>query len=87
MLVGNTVRLQAEFKDFDGTYFTPDNRKVRIYDGGMNVVKEAVPVTITTGKYYYDHILSKGDYAFEFYGEIGGFPVLSRAPLTASERL
>src|SRR5690606_40418688 len=32
-LIGNTVRLKAEFKDFNGEYVSPENVILRIYDG------------------------------------------------------
>ena len=35
-LIGNTVRLKAEFKDFNGEHVSPENVNLRIYDGYKN---------------------------------------------------
>jgi len=32
-LIGNTVRLKAEFKDFNGEHVSPENVVLRIYNG------------------------------------------------------
>ena len=86
MIVGNSVRLGAEFKDFDGVLYDPTDVKVKIYKSDMSVSTEAVPTRDSLGVFYYDYILTATDYAFEFSGEVAGFPILSRMPLRASTR-
>jgi len=88
MIVGNSVRLKAEFKDFDGTNYDPDDVTVKIYSGAMSVIHTSTsPVHDGLGIFYLDYTLTEDDYAFEFSGEIAGFPILSRLPLSASSRL
>ncbi len=81
-LVGNTVRLKAEFRDFNGEHVSPDNVILRIYDGYKKQVSEDIPVLPTSlGKYQYDYVIPDviGPLYFEFVGTIGGLPILGRA--------
>ena len=84
-LIGNTVRLKAEFKDFSGEHVSPDNVKLRIYDGYKKQVGEDIPVSpIDVGKYQYEYVIPGdviGPLYFEFVGTIGGLPVLGRATI------
>ena len=80
-LVGNTVRLKAEFRDFNGEYVSPDNVILRIYDGYKKQVGEDIPVLPSdVGKYQYDYVIPDviGPLYFEFSGEIDGKPILGR---------
>jgi hypothetical protein len=86
-LIGDTIRLKAEFKDFKGKLTDIDVPKVVVYDNKRNVIEEAIPNKAGTGSYYYDLVVP--DYpeagkrdeplVFEFSGEIGGQPVIGRA--------
>ncbi len=81
-LIGNTVRLKAEFKDFNGEYVSPENVILRIYDGYRKQIGEDIPVSpIAVGKYQYDYVIPDvvGTLYFEYVGTIGGLPILGRA--------
>ena len=84
-LVGNTVRLKAEFKDFNGEHVSPENVNLRIYDGYKKQVGEDIPVLPSdVGKYQYDYVIPMiprdvEPLYFEFVGTIGGLPILGRA--------
>ncbi len=88
MIVGNTVRLRAEFKDFAGNRYNPNDVTVRVLSCNMETIFESTsPSSDETGVYYIDYTLTEDDYAFEFSGVIDSFPVLSREPLNVSNRL
>jgi len=84
-LIGNTVRLKAEFRDFDGELVSPGNVVLRIYDGYKKQVGEDIPVLPSdVGKYQYDYVIPGdviGPLYFEFVGTIGGLPILGRATI------
>ena len=86
-LIGNTIRLKGEFKDFNGNLTDIEEPKVVIYDKKRNVIKEATPTKAGTGMYYYDLVVP--DYkeagkqneplVFEFSGSLEGKPIVGRA--------
>lgn len=81
-LINNTVRLKAEFRDFDGTLVMPDNVKLRIYDGTRKQIGEDISVEPDqNGIYWYDYIVPEvmGRLYFEFSGELNGNPILGRS--------
>ena len=83
-LIGNTVRLKAEFKDFNGEHVSPENVNLRIYDGYKKQVGEDIPVLPSdVGKYQYDYVIPDviGPLYFEFVGTIGELPILGRATI------
>ena len=84
-LIGDTVRLKAEFKDFNGEHVSPENVILRIYDGYKKQVGEDIPVLPSdVGKYQYDYVIPGdviGPLYFEFVGTIGGLPILGRATI------
>ena len=83
-LIGNTVRLKAEFKDFNGEHVSPENVILRIYNAYKKQVGEDIPVSPSdVGKYQYDYVIPGvvGTLYFEFVGTIGGLPVLGRATI------
>ena len=83
-LIGDTIRLKGEFKDFNGKLTDIENPKVVVYDSKRKVILDAEPERVEKGKYQYDLIVP--DYkeagkqneplVFEFSGEIGGQPVV-----------
>jgi len=84
-LIGNTVRLKAEFKDFNGEHVSPENVVLRIYNGYKQQVGEDIPVLPSdVGKYQYDYVLPDiiGPLYFEFVGTIGGLPIVGRAAIS-----
>jgi hypothetical protein len=82
-LIGNTVRLKGEFKDFDGVLTAVDNVVLKVYDGYKKQVGEDVPLVATEiGKYQYDYVIPNdvvGPLYYEFKGELSGNPILGRA--------
>ena len=86
-LIGDTIRLKGEFKDFDGNLTDIEEPKVVVYDSKRKVILDAEPERIEEGKYQYDLIVP--DYpeagkrneplVFEFSGKIGGQPVVGRS--------
>ena len=81
-LIGNTVRLKAEFRDFNGEHVSPENVTLRIYDGCKKQVSEDIPVSPSdVGKYQYDYVIPDviGPLYFEFVGTLEGLPILGRA--------
>ena len=80
-LIGDTIRLKGEFKDFDENYADPDDVKLVIYDGQKRQIEESTPLNPEVGKYYYDYTVPSGSTStmyFEFIGTIGGMPVVGR---------
>jgi hypothetical protein len=85
-LINDTVRLNAEFKDFDGiTFVSPENVVLKIFDGKRVQIGENISVSpYATGKYQYDYTIpstSTSPLYYEFSGTIGGKPVLGRKEL------
>ena len=84
-LSGNTVRIKAEFKDFDGTNVSPDNVVLRIYSKGRVQINDDISLSpMSEGIYEYDYeIPNLPDRAiyYEFAGELGGNPVIARGKI------
>jgi len=86
-LIGNTIRLKAEFRNFNGELFDIENPKVVVYDSNREVILSAEPERVGVGKYQYDLIVpdykeagkQKEPLVFEFSGEIDGQPVVGRS--------
>ena len=86
-LIGNTIRLKAEFRNFNGELFDIENPKVVVYDSNREVILAAEPERVGVGKYQYDLIVpdykeagkQKEPLVFEFSGEIDGQPVVGRS--------
>ena len=86
-LIGNTVRLKAEFKDLDGNLTDIEEPKVVVYDSNREVILAAEPERVGVGKYQYDLIVP--DYkeagkqneplVFEFSGSLEDKPIVGRA--------
>ena len=90
-LSGNTIRLEAIFTDFSGTATNPDIVKFILYDYAHNKISEITLGTnnrLSTGIYYADYTIptdsSGKTFYYEFYGEIGGKPSLSRGEFKVS---
>ena len=83
-LIGNTVRLEAEFEDFDGELVSPDDVKVIIYDGRREIIHKADVTPYETGKYHYDYTIPAeplGQLYVEFSGMLAGKPKAGRTTL------
>lgn len=82
---GNTVKLEAFFKDFDGNPVDPSNIKLIVYDSKFNMLT-SVPISsanrIELGHYEYLYKLPSGTTPktiyYEWYAEISGSPTVKR---------
>lgn len=81
-LQNNTVRLKAEFRDFDGQLITPDDVVLRIYNAKKVQIGEDIPVLpVSEGLYTYDYVLETDVYGsifYEFAGLVNNLPILGR---------
>jgi hypothetical protein len=84
MLLNDTIRLQVNFKHFNGQLVDPTDIKLIIYDKDKKIVEE-IPIDDTNkqkvGVYFYDYVLSDKltDYFyFEFSGSYNNKPILAR---------
>jgi len=85
---GNTVKLEAYFKDFDGNPVDPSNIKLVVYDSKLSVIA-TIPVTsenrVELGHYFYLYTLPSGTNPkvihYEWYAEIQGSPTVKRETL------
>ena len=83
MFVKDTVRLKAEFRDFDGNLVSPDDVSLVIYDINYEIIEEIENITpVETGKYEYDYVLEDGATFFKFEGELDGNPVGERGVIS-----
>jgi len=80
-LVGDTVRLKSEFKDYNGELVDPDDVKIIIYDSRYKKIEEFTPSRSEKGRYCLDYTIPSGEtniMYFEFQGKIDDKPVLGR---------
>ncbi len=83
-LKGDTVRLEVQFKTFDGSIIDPSDVKLNIYNED-NVAIESITMTAETnkvgiGNYIHDYTLPYGNdfITYEFFGKYEGKPVVAR---------
>lgn len=84
---GNTVRLKAEFKDWNGNNIDPDVIKLIIYDSRYQKLQEIeVPASnkVNVGMYFYDYVFEAGLFIYEWLATIGGTPSLIRKRISIS---
>ena len=83
-LVGSTVKLKAEFKDFDGNYFDPEEVLLNFYDNMRRQIGETIIIeskhNVDVGIYEYQYVVPKGvgSLTFEFIGMLEGNPSIGR---------
>jgi hypothetical protein len=82
---GNTVRLHCTFTNFSGVPTDPSVIKVRVYDQKYNLIKDNILSSDNrddVGVYFFDYTIPMDfvnqKIVYEWYGEIGGYPSLSR---------
>lgn len=79
---GNTVRLEAQFYDWEDQPVDPTLVKLIIYDYNHIKLDEiSIPPSnrLDVGSYYYDYVFSQaGVFVYEWYAEIDGKPSLRR---------
>lgn len=82
---GNIVRLQCEFKDFDGNLINPALIKFKLYDNKSTLVDEYTldaSYQLSQGVYYFDYTsYIPTDVFYEWYGEINGNASIKRGKL------
>lgn len=86
-LVGNTVRLKAEFTEFNGELVDVFDATLTVYEGKNKVLTEVTPERLSEGVYFYDYIVpefSGGSLYFEFKGMLNDKPILGRTALGRS---
>lgn len=83
---GNTIRLTAQFHDWDGNPIDPSIIKIKFYDRQFNLLEEHSLGSTNredVGEYYYDYVSESLDIIiYEWYSEIDGLPSLKRDRLT-----
>jgi hypothetical protein len=84
--LGNTVRLIAQFSDWDGNPVDPALIKIKFYDVYFKKIDEqsvGVGSKIDVGSYYFDYVPdTTGTFIYEWYGEIEGNPSLQRETIS-----
>jgi len=84
---GDTVRIIFSFFDYGNELVDPTIVKVLFYNSKFVKIGEAVMGAdnkISTGNYYYDYTSSssyRDTLYYETYGEVNGFPSISRASM------
>lgn len=86
MTIGNTKRLEAEFKDWDGNLANVTDIGLTIADNNRAVVLALTStsteiINLSTGLYYYDYALGStysSPLTYEFYGVLDGSPISRR---------
>lgn len=86
-LVGNTIRVDVEFKTFSGTYQDPSDLTLQVYDDQYNKIGEEIQLgsayRIGTGMYRYYYAIPEdiepGQILYlEFKGNLEGLPIVGR---------
>ncbi len=86
-LIGDTIRLTVEFRNFDGDLESPADVTITIYDGSRTVVATDDVLPYEEGKFRYDYTIPAdppGPLYYEFAGELGGKPIVAREILERS---
>jgi hypothetical protein len=85
MQSGDTIKLRATFKDWNGQLADPDSVEVAVYDSRDRPIESATlsaDSKESTGVYNYIYTpLSPGIYTVEFKGNLGGYPSVQRIRL------
>ena len=77
MLKGDTVRLVAEFRDFEYNSIIPNDVTLTIYSTLEEVIETITNVKVDGVIFYYDYV-AESDFIYEFKGLNLGLPVLAR---------
>jgi len=78
MIQGDTVRLQVQFKSFEGQLINVNDVKLVIYKSDKTVLETITDVINQgMGRYYYDYTANE-DFTFEFIGTYNDKPILVR---------
>ena len=82
-LIGNTIRITAEFVTWAGSKADAENPILNIYDNYAKNLLESIPLDnhkIDIGTYEYDYVIPEGiGYIyFEIIGNVEGMPEVAR---------
>ena len=85
-LIGNTVKLKAEFINYDGKQLDVHDVTLTIYDERKRVVLTVPEANLSkngTGNFSYDYLVPEGatPYYYEFSGIYNGLRYSGRKPL------
>ena len=82
-LVGDTIRLTAEFRDWDGVLKNPTEIKLKILDSKYNELEShdlGLSNNESVGKYFFDYPASLiGDFIYEWEALADGTPNVYRS--------
>lgn len=85
---GNTIKLNATFKDWNNEDIDPTNLKLIIYDSNYTKIdeREVFPShRMQTGQYYYDYVFDNiGYFYYEWNATIDGTPSIIRNSIEIS---
>lgn len=80
-IIGDTIKLQVEFYDWDGNLATPTATTLKIYDIRKTEILQATPILVGVGKYEYEYTIPQlpgNMFYYEFSGILEGAPIVSR---------
>jgi hypothetical protein len=80
-VIGDTIRLSAEFKDWDGLPADLDDVTITIYDQNKEEMESFTPIRDDVGKYYYDYTVKLNEsvpITFEYKGMLSNTPITRR---------
>jgi hypothetical protein len=82
-LSGNSIRIQATFKDMNGVLVEPTSSKLIVYDNAYKKLSEYTPLNkLSSGTYFYDYKTpteqTDKTYFCEISGIVDGVEVLCR---------
>lgn len=84
-LIGDTIRLRAEFRTWDGLAADPENIELRIYDKDRRQIGETISISsghrTALGAYQYDFIVpnQSSPVYYEFSGLLEDAPIVARS--------
>lgn len=84
--IGSTVRITANFRDWDGTLVDPSTMTLRIYDKNRRQIGSSISITashkVVTGSYKYEYTIPEGvtsEVIYEWKGILAtGYAVIGR---------
>ncbi len=88
-LIGDTVRLKAEFRTFAGIVADPTDITLKVYNAYRRQIGEAIAIgpehRTGPGAYQYDYTLPEGTDViyYEWSGMLEGLPVVARGRMPA----
>lgn len=89
-IMGNTIKLRAEFRDYDGELYDPSTVTLKIYNTNRNQLGSTVTVTdndrVDVGIYECEYTvpIGSGNLTYEFEGITGSMPVVGRGTIIRS---